>query len=370
MAPPVSGSSPGSASGSRGSSFFSWFGWWGDRRAWTRERLTLTRETLVESAPSRAAESDEKFYTFEINEPIAPSTPNVRARRPTSKPVSNPCALVIREVTEFAASSPQTRPRALTPVSEVVVRENEHRDRAVGYAVAREHERLAKSGRLYTVAFRGERLGLSLVLARLSDSARSRLVVDATSADGACYRHVRPLDELVAINGEKLIPIEMEAFPTLIYRLQHAARPVRLTFARGYGRDAAFREQTRRRSIKLVASLPSGPGPQPRAAGDWSPAATPTSSPTISPTATASMQTSTSHVDLREPDAGRRAARVVVLEIVDCGCFAGFLGDFGAPYSEPCSACTPDGPLFSDGLCQWDIDQSGEGEVYTRPERV
>ena len=361
----ASGSSPGSGSGgSARASFFQWLGFGGDKRTWTRERLTLTKEKLVPPAASEDAATNEKFYTFEVTEAVTPTMPNVCARRASNKPVSNPCALVIQNVTEAARVGP--RPRALTPVSEVVVRENEHRDRAVGEAVAREHRRLEAAGRLYTVVFRGDRLGFSLVLARLSDSARSRLVVDATAETGACYALVRPLDELVAINGDKLIPIEMEAFPTLVYRLQHTARPLHLTFARGYGRDAAFREQVRRRSVRLEAALPSTPGPQPRAAGDWSPSPDKTR-------AEMAIQTSTSHVDLRDADAGAvRRVRADSDDGYDCAaasCFAGF--DWGAPLAEPCSACTPEGVLLlSDGLCQWDIDHAGEGEVFTRAEAV
>jgi len=356
-------------------------------------------KTKPKKAPTRDApgvdEDDEEFYTFDAYHEARASPQTLRKRR-SQQPVSNPCALV-------AASA---RPRALTPVSEVLVRESEHRDRAVGLAIAREHRRLGAGGRLYTVVFKGDTLGFSLVLARLPESPRSRLVVDATTLGGACYDLVRPLDELVAINNEKLIPIEMEAFPTLVYRLQHGPRPTRLTFSMGYGRDAAFREQSRRRSSRLPPGLPVSPGHQPRAEAFDSPEkvppppATPPATPPPPPPpprsfASAGIQTSSAAgaaaststaellVDLREPvtpvdlRAAPAAPRPAPPRVVDddaagdCGCM-GDMGDMAlSPFAlEPCSCPQESGAILGDGLCQWDIDRAGDGEVLSAAEEV
>ena len=360
----------------RGGSFLQWV--W-PRWSSPRGARKGAREAPEPEEAEEEEDSFEEFYTFDQH--------MSKAAAPRKDPCANPCALVLSE---------PTRPRALTPVSEVLVRENLHRDRAVGAAIAREHRRLGEHGRLYTVIFKAPKLGFSLVLARLPESPRSRLVVDSTQSDGACYHLVRPLDELVAINNEKLIPLEMEAFPTLVYRLQHTARPMRLTFALGWGRDAAFREQARRRSVHpgQPASLPDSPGHQPRAEGfHYSPER-------VAPKAfaTAEVQTSQHHlgvdaattgldglgidaatdqlmIDLRRPReapskvAGDpQAPRVVVDDdAFDCGCMAGDLSPFGL---EPCS-CEVDGErLLGDGLCQWDIDRAGDGEVLTAPEAV
>ncbi|KAH8095994.1 PGAP1-like protein [Aureococcus anophagefferens] len=236
-----------------------------------------------------------------------------------------------------ARASPQT----LRKRSEVLVRESEHRDRAVGLAIAREHRRLGAGGRLYTVVFKGDTLGFSLVLARLPESPRSRLVVDSTTLGGACYDLVRPLDELVAINNEKLIPIEMEAFPTLVYRLQHGPRPTRLTFSMGYGRDAAFREQSRRRSSRLPPGLPVSPGHQPRAGAFDSPEKVPPPPATPPP----------------PPPPPRSFASAGIQTSSAAGAAA--------------STCPQEsGAILGDGLCQWDIDRAGDGEVLSAAEEV
>ncbi|KAH8062685.1 PGAP1-like protein [Aureococcus anophagefferens] len=256
-----------------------------------------------------------------------------RPRRCASAGRSSPCRTPARSSPRRCDAAPRR--------GEVLVA-SEHRDRAVGLAIAREHRRLGAGGRLFTVVFKGDTLGFSLVLARLPESPRSRLVVDSTTLGGACYDLVRPLDELVAINNEKLIPIEMEAFPTLVYRLQHGPRPTRLTFSMGYGRDAAFREQSRRRSSRLPPGLPASPGHQPRAEAFDSPEkvpppATPPPPPPPPPPrsfASAGIQTSSA--------AGAAA-----------------------------STCPQEsGAILGDGLCQWDIDRAGDGEVLSAAEEV
>ena len=167
-----------------------------------------------------------------------------------------------------------------------------------------------------------------------------------------------------------------------------------LTFAMGYGRDAAYREQVRRRSVALVSTLPDSPSPMPKAPGfDVSPTSKrkgdaadlsaalgigPTArdaaaSPSTLRTAAAGMQTSTSHVDLRDVDVATMREpplrRVVVDddEQVDCASVSCMNDAFstGIIFGE-CSGCHDRlaDMLVTDGLCQWDIDQSGEGEVY------
>ena len=78
-------------------------------------------KTKPKKAPTRDApgvdEDDEEFYTFDAYHEARASPQTLRKRR-SQQPVSNPCALV-------AASA---RPRALTPVSEVLVRESDVRE--------------------------------------------------------------------------------------------------------------------------------------------------------------------------------------------------------------------------------------------------
>lgn len=59
----------------------------------------------------------------------------------------------------------------------------------------------------------------------------------------------RRLDELVAINGSLLIPIDMEAFPALVAQIASLSRPLELTFAKTPGRALAFRQQQQRRQL-------------------------------------------------------------------------------------------------------------------------
>ena len=150
-------------------------------------------------------------------------------------PISNPVA-------HF-----QFRERSLTPVSQTIFHEMCRYDACVGRAVAENYARLTTDGRLFELVFRERKLGFTVVLARLANSPRTRLVVDETFETCPAFHLLMPTDELIAINGSLLIPIDMEAFPALVSQLQHIDRPLRLTFAKTVGRTRAFQKQQRQR---------------------------------------------------------------------------------------------------------------------------
>ncbi|KAJ8599997.1 hypothetical protein CTAYLR_001832 [Chrysophaeum taylorii] len=171
-------------------------------------------------------------------------SPRKKGHREVSKlqtPVSNPVA-------RFQLM-PGARKRALSPMSSVILYEMLRHDKSVGKAVVEQYEKLRVGGRLFDVTFPEERLGLTLVLARLSYSPRARLLVDETFPSCPGWDRLRPLDELIAINGSLLIPIDMEAFPSLVANLANLARPLELTFAKTPGRALAFRKQQQRRQL-------------------------------------------------------------------------------------------------------------------------
>ena len=71
--------------------------------------------------------------------------------------------------------------------------------------------------------------------------------VDETFEHCPGWDVLRPHDELIAVNGDLLIEIDAEAFATLVARLRAIPRPLRLTFAKGAGRERAFAAQQRAR---------------------------------------------------------------------------------------------------------------------------
>ena len=50
----------------------------------------------------------------------------------------------------------------------------------------------------------------------------------------------------------------------------------------------------------------------------------------------------------------------------------GDMGDMAlSPFAlEPCSCPQESGAILGDGLCQWDIDRAGDGEVLSAAEEV
>lgn len=76
------------------------------------------------------------------------------------------------------------------------------------------------------------------------------------------------LDELVAINGSLLIPIDMEAFPALVAQIASLSRPLELTFAKTPGRALAFRQQQQRRQYVETPVAPPADSVSHAAAGE------------------------------------------------------------------------------------------------------
>mmetsp|Transcript_20809 Transcript_20809/g.64310 ORF Transcript_20809/g.64310 Transcript_20809/m.64310 type:complete len:585 (+) Transcript_20809:174-1928(+) len=157
-----------------------------------------------------------------------------------STPMSNPVA-------HFQFLSAGHRERHLTPVSQTIFYEMLRFDEEVGKAVSENYASLAREGKLFELVFNDRKLGFTVVLARLANSPRPRLLVEETFVTSPAFHVLMPTDELVAINGSLLIPIDMEAFPALVSQLQHIDRPLRLTFAKTAGRHPAFRKQQTRR---------------------------------------------------------------------------------------------------------------------------
>ena len=128
--------------------------------------------------------------------------------------------------------------------------ENLSRDQCIGEAYAERRAELESAGKLYELEFdEPGPLGFKILLARGEASSRRRVIVDETFEYSPSFAILRPNDELVAIEGDLLIEMDPEAFGELVRRLR-SIRPLRLTFARGDGRDAAFQRQTCRRQQK------------------------------------------------------------------------------------------------------------------------
>ena len=131
----------------------------------------------------------------------------------------------------------------LTPLSRKVAIENLNRDQFIGEAYALRREELEKGGKLYDVDFtQSGPLGFKILLARGAKSTRRRVIVDETFEYCEAYHLLRPNDEIIAVQGDLLIEMDPEAFGELVRRLR-SLRPLRLTFAKGDGRQEAFQRQ-------------------------------------------------------------------------------------------------------------------------------
>mmetsp|Transcript_36155 Transcript_36155/g.115790 ORF Transcript_36155/g.115790 Transcript_36155/m.115790 type:complete len:512 (-) Transcript_36155:509-2044(-) len=171
------------------------------------------------------------------------TTPKLQRWRSLATPMSNP-------VQHFQFTG---RERHLTPVSQTIWHEMCRYDESVGKAISENYARLMEGGKLFELVFRDRKLGFTVVLARLKNSPRPRLLVEETFETCPAFNLLMPTDELIAINGSLLIPIDMEAFPALVAQLQQIERPLRLTFAKTDNRARAFRRQELRRTASAGA---------------------------------------------------------------------------------------------------------------------
>ncbi|KAJ8611419.1 hypothetical protein CTAYLR_009011 [Chrysophaeum taylorii] len=153
-------------------------------------------------------------------------------------------------------SPPKASRSDFTPLSKRVAAENVLRDAKIGEAYAARRDALDKAGKLFDVVFEAPgQLGFKILLARSKRSTRRRVLVDETFDSCVAYDILRPRDEIVAIDGDLLIEMDPEAFSELVTRLR-TKRPLELTFAKGAGRDEAFKDQCdqRRRASRLLAT--------------------------------------------------------------------------------------------------------------------
>mmetsp|Transcript_30900 Transcript_30900/g.99689 ORF Transcript_30900/g.99689 Transcript_30900/m.99689 type:complete len:309 (+) Transcript_30900:106-1032(+) len=207
-------------------------------------RAAKTNVTAVPESLTSPSSKKVSFYQWQ--------TPAHRNRRSKSQEAMPPSELPAKV---RALSHPGLKERTgLTPLSKKVAMENLTRDQYIGEAYAERRDDLDRAGRLYDVDFRKHGpLGFKILLARGDKSTRRRVIVDETFEYCEAFATLRPLDELVAVQGDLLIEMDPEAFGELVRRLR-SLRPLRLTFAKGDGRDGAFRKQTDERKGQAVGT--------------------------------------------------------------------------------------------------------------------
>lgn len=204
----------------------------------------LARCTSAVAIAEEATTPKATFYDWVTPVGVTESSKIKKSRRKLAVALSHPVlrAVVSNEQEPEERREEQQR-QQFTPLSKRVATENLARDARIGEAYAARREQLKKAGKLFEVIFDKEGpLGFKILLARGQRSTRRRVVVDATFETCIAFNVIRPRDEIVAVDGDLLIEMDPEAFAELVRRLRNK-RPLALTFAKGEGRDKAFREQ-------------------------------------------------------------------------------------------------------------------------------
>lgn len=130
-------------------------------------------------------------------------------------------------------------------------------------SLLQDHVETMKSRNLaFRYAFRGAKLGFSIVVARYGEEGREHVQVEATQPHCDLYTTQLPLkeldgvrdklmptDELIAINGEYLTETSAKTFPQILKKIQESSRPLTVTFVLGERREEAHSEQEEARGM-------------------------------------------------------------------------------------------------------------------------